>query len=124
MLEKNPKADVAVLMIWLKIMDKDDEAAVATAAKHLNDPRITHYWDPGSVLNAQLLDAVTFDVNLRLYDVFLLYDKKAVWEKRLPRPGYWMHEYKGTPGPWWDVTGFAAQVAKGLRGEPFTPPLD
>ena len=123
-LEKNPQQDLAVIFIWLKILDKDDEAAVAAAAERFIDPRITHYWDPARVLNAQLLDAVTFDVQLRLYDIFLLYDKKAVWEKRLPRPGYWMHEYKGTPGPWWNVTVFSAEVDKGLRGEPFTPPLD
>ena len=123
-LAKNPSADIAVILIWLKVLDKDDETAVAAAAARCNDPRVTHFWDPQRLLNAQLLDAITFDVNLRLYDVFLLYDKKAVWEKRLPRPGFWMHEYKGAPGPWWNVTAFAAEVSKGLRGEAFTPPVE
>ena len=123
-LQKNTTRDVAVIFIWLKVLDKDDEAAAAAAAERFTDPRITHYWDPARVLNAQLLDAVTFDVNLRLYDVFLLYDKKSVWEKRLPRPGYWMHEYKGMTGPWWNVTAFAAEIEKGLRGAPFTSPID
>lgn len=123
-LEKNPTQDLAVILIWLKVLSTDTETAAAAAAERFSDPRITHYWDPARLLNAQLLDAITFDINLSLYDVFLLYDKKTVWGKRLPRPGYWMQEYKGAPGPWWNASEFAAQVAKGLRGEPFTPPLE
>ena len=123
-LAKNPDAPLAVYIVWLKALEADNELAVVSATQTIPDPRVLHYWDPNRVLNAQLLDAITFDVNLRIYDVFLLYDGKARWEKRLPRPGYWMHEMKGAPGPWWDVTTFAAEVGKSLRGEPFTPPYN
>jgi len=63
-------------------------------------------------------------VNMPIYDVFLLYDRETRWEKRLPRSGYWMHEIRGAPGPWWDVNLLAAEVQKGLRGEPFTVPYE
>lgn len=123
-LAKNPDAPLAVFIVWLKVLQADNELAVVSATATLPDPRVKHYWDPERVLNAQLLDAITFDVNLGIYDIFLLYDGTARWGKRLPRPGYWMHEMKGAPGPWWDVTTFAVEVGKGLRGEPFTPPHD
>lgn len=123
-LAKNPEAPLAVFIVWLKALQADNELAVVSAIQSIPDPRVMHFWDPERVLNAQLLDAITFDVELRIYDVFLLYDGAARWEKRLPRPGYWMHEMKGAPGPWWDVTTFAGEVGKSLRGEPFTPPYD
>lgn len=122
-LAKNKTDDLEVFIVWLKVLQKDDEAAVAEAMQKISDPRVHHFWDPERVLNAQLLDAIMFDVKLRLYDIFLLYDGAALWEKRLPRPGYWMHEYKGAPGPWWDITTFAAEVEKGLQGEAFTSPV-
>jgi hypothetical protein len=123
-LAKNPDAPLAVFVVWLKALQSDNELAVESATETLPDRRVVHYWDPERVLNAQLLDAITFDVNLRIYDVFLLYGGTTSWEKRLPRPGYWMHEMKGAPGPWWDVTTFASEVGKGLRGQPFTPPYN
>jgi hypothetical protein len=121
-MEKNPQKEIAVFIVWLKVLDTDNEDAVVAAMKRVPDPRAHHYWDPQRVLNAQLLDAIMFDVNVRLYDVFLLYDAEARWEKRLPRPGYWMHEFQGAPGPHWDVSTFAAEVQKGLRGQPFSVP--
>ena len=118
-LAKNTTEDLAVFVIWLKVLEKDDESAVDEAMQKIADPRVQHFWDPERLLNAQLLDAIAFDVQLRLYDIFLLYDGSAQWEKRLPRPGFWMHEYKGAPGPWWDVSAFATEIEKGLQGEPF-----
>ncbi len=122
-LDANPDANIAVFVVWMHVLQKDDEETARDAMKRLPDPRVLHYWDPDRKLLHQLRDAIMFDVNLRLYDVFLLYGGDAVWERRVPRPEYWMHEYKGVHGPWWDVTTFAAEVGKGLRGEPFSNPL-
>ncbi len=121
-LEKNPARDLAVFLVWLKILDGDNEATVVTAKRRVSDPRAQHYWDPGRLLNAQLIDAIAFDINLRFYDIFLLYGKKAQWEKRLPRPGFWMHEYKGAPGPWWNITTFGIEIDNGLHDRPLTNP--
>lgn len=121
-LAKNPSQDLAVFVVWLKVLDSDNEAAAVTAKGRVSDPRVKHYWDPGRLLNGQLIDAIAFDINLRIYDIFLLYDKKAQWEKRLPRPAFWMHEYKGAPGPWWNVTTFGAEIDNGLHDRPLSNP--
>jgi hypothetical protein len=121
-MEKDPQKNIAVFIVWLKVLETDNEDAAVAAMKRIPDPRVQHYWDPQRVLNAQLLDAIMFDVNLRIYDIFLLYDGEARWEKRLPRPGYWMHEIQGAPGPHWDVSTFGAEMQKGLHGQPFTVP--
>lgn len=121
-LNRNKDADIAAFVVWMYVRDEDDKAAALKAVNKMPDRRVRHYWDPDRKLMHQLRDAIMFDINLRLYDVFLLYDADTVWEKRLPRPDYWMHEFKGVDGPWWNVTTFAAEVEKGLRGEPFANP--
>jgi hypothetical protein len=117
-LKSMPGEDIDVHIVWLQILDTDDRAMAVRNTQALTDRRIHHYWDPKRLLNHQLLDAIQFDIQLRLYDFFLLYDRKATWEQRLPKPGYWMHEYKGAPGPTWDAKTFAVQIGKALRGEP------
>lgn len=115
--------DIAVHVVWSKVFAADDRDVAVKAAALLTDARIHQYWDPKRLFNAQLLDAVMFPIQVRLYDVFLLYDRGATWAKTLPRPGYWMHEFQGLHGPRWDPTGFADQVAKALQGQPLdTPP--
>jgi len=113
-----PGDDIEVHAVWLQILDTDARDAVPRATTVLRDGRVHHYWDPKRLLNHQLLDAIEFDIQLRLYDVFLLYDRTATWDKRLPRPRFWMHEYKGAPGPLFDATQFAAEIAKARRAEP------
>lgn len=121
-LEKNPSKDLELHIVWVKIMDTDSRAAVDKAVTVLKDPRAQHYWDQNSLLNAQLLDAIMFDVGVRMYDIFLLYDRTATWGERLPRPPYWMHEYRGAPGPWYDPQEFAKQIARALANEPLPKP--
>jgi hypothetical protein len=121
-LDKMPGADIVVHAVWLPMLGTDNRAAIAHAATVLHDARVRHYWDPERVLNAQLLDAIQFDVMVRMYDVFLLYDRDTVWDKRVPRPGYWMHQYSGAPGPAWDVGKFAEQVDKALANQPLDTP--
>ncbi|UCE02659.1 MAG: hypothetical protein JSW67_00140 [Candidatus Latescibacterota bacterium] len=121
---KRETDELAAFLVWLNVRSEDNEEAVDAAVRRIQEPRIQHFWDPKRILNHQLRDAIMFDVNVRLYDIFLLYGRDAVWEKRVPRPGYWMHEYKGAPGPWWNVATFAKEVDRGLNGEPFSIPYE
>jgi hypothetical protein len=121
---KQETDELAAFLVWLNVRSEDNEESVDAAVRRIQEPRIQHFWDPGRILNHQLRDAIMFDVNVRLYDIFLLYGRDAVWEKRVPRPDYWMHEYKGAPGPWWNVATFAREVERGLNGEPFSIPYE
>jgi len=121
-LDKLSTPDIEVYAVWMKILDTDNRQAVDRAATVLHDKRVHHYWDEKSVLNAQLLDAIMFDVQLRLYNIQLLYDRTATWDKRLPRPPYWMQEYRGAPGPIWDAPTFANEVLKALEDKSLDTP--
>lgn len=114
--------DIVLDVVWMPVTEADSREAIALAATAVPDPRVRHFWDPKTLLNAQLRDAIAFDVNVRFYNVVLLYGRDAQWTDRVPRPGYWMHEYRGAPGPSWNADALATQVMKALAGEPLDTP--
>jgi len=122
-LDRFDSPDLEVFVLWLKVSETDVPEAAQRGTTILTDARVHHYWDPNRALNAQLLDAITFDIQVRIYNVALLYDRDATWDNRLPRPPYWMHEFRGAPGPTWEANVFASQVAKALGGQPLDAPI-
>lgn len=122
LLDKNDSDDFRLMIVWVKSLSTDAEEKLPLAIDIIADPRVTHFWDSERVLNPQLIDAIAFGVNMSVYDVFLLYDKETTWEKRLPRPGYFFHETKRMPGPWWNMPAFLAEMDKGLNDEGFGSP--
>ena len=121
-LAKNDSDDLRILIVWVKSLSTDGEEKLPLAINQISDPRVSHFWDEERVLNAQLIDAIMFEVNMNVYDVFLLYDREELWEKRLPRPGYFFHEVKRMPGPWWNLPAFIAEMEKALDDKPFGNP--
>ena len=119
-LAKNPSDDFRLFAVWLPATDADTEESLLTAMQLIPDPRVQHYWDVDRVLNAQLLDAVAFEIQMRIFDLHLLYDRETMWEKRLPRPGYFLHEVKGLSGPPWSIQAFVLEVEQALKHEPFS----
>lgn len=119
-LAKNPSDEFRLFAVWLPATDTDTEESLLTAMHLIPDPRVQHFWDADRVLNAQLLDAVAFEVQMRIFDLHLLYDRETVWEKRLPRPGYFLHEVKGLSGPPWNIQVFVLEVEHALKHEPFS----
>jgi len=57
-----------------------------------------------------------------MYNIFLLYDRKVTWDTHLPRAGYWMHDYRGAPGPQWKGATYFDEVGKAMRGEALDTP--
>ncbi len=121
-LDKLVDPDISVMIVWMPVSEADSRDKIAVAATVIPDRRVRHYWDPKVLLNPQLRDAIQFDVNVRLYDIVLLYDRQATWNDRVPRPGFWMHYFRGAPGPLWDAPTLANQVAKALSGQPLDTP--
>ena len=119
-LAKNPSEEFRLFAVWLPATETDTEESLLAAMQLIPDPRVQHYWDPDRVLNAQLLDAVSFEIQMRIFDLHLLYDRETMWEKRLPRPGYFLHEVKGLNGPPWSIQLFVLEVEQALKHEPFS----
>jgi hypothetical protein len=114
--------NLSVSIVWMPVSEADSMQAIGRAASVIPDPRVLHFWDPGVQLDPQLRAAIRFKPRLRLYDIVLVYDRQAQWTDRLPPPGFWMHYFRGAPGPLWDASLLATQVGKALAGQPLDTP--
>jgi hypothetical protein len=121
-LEKNDSDDFRIQIVWVKSLSTDSEETLPLAINQIQDPRVSHYWDADRALNPQLIDAIMFEIQMNIYDVFLIYNREQTWEKRLPRPDYFFHEVKNMPGPWWDASDFIEIMRTALKGEPLESP--
>jgi hypothetical protein len=50
------------------------------------DPRVTHLWDAGNVVDQGFLERFGVDFGGLDYDFFLLFDRDATWDRDPPRP--------------------------------------
>jgi hypothetical protein len=121
-LDKIDDPNLSVTIVWMPVSEADSMRAIGRAASVIPDPRVAHFWDPGVQIDPYLREAIRFKPKLRLYDIVLVYDRQATWIDRLPPPGYWMHYFRGAPGPLWDAPALATQVGKALAGQPLDTP--
>lgn len=80
-------------VIWIAMLEGDDEEIAKRGSETFRDPRITHFWDYER--RAGRLYANTLHLqNGVAWDVYLLYSPRMRWENEdeAPQPAYWMHQ--------------------------------
>jgi hypothetical protein len=71
-------------VVWVKRWAHDTRAEIDGAG--LVDPRVTHLWDAGRVVDQEFLERFGVDFGGLDYDFYLLFDGDAAWAQRPPRP--------------------------------------
>ena len=71
-------------MVWVKRWAYDTRAEIDGAG--IVDPRVTHLWDTGNLVDQGFLDRFGVDFGGLDYDFFLLFDRNATWTQRPPQP--------------------------------------
>jgi hypothetical protein len=71
-------------VIWVKRWALDARAEIDGAG--MVDPRVTHLWDAGNVIDQGFLDRFGVDFGGLDYDFFLLFGPDATWGATPPRP--------------------------------------
>ena len=71
-------------MVWVKRWATDTRAQIDGAG--MTDPRVTHLWDTGNLIDQGFLDRFGVDFGGLDYDFFLLFDRNATWTQRPPQP--------------------------------------
>ena len=71
-------------MIWVKRWATDTRSEIDGAG--MVDPRVTHLWDTGNLVDQGFLERFGVDFGGLDYDLFLLFDRNATWDQRPPRP--------------------------------------
>jgi len=81
-------------IVWVPMLDGDNADVARLEASLYGDRRITHYWDDGGKLMAEMGRALGLE---KAWDVYILYDRKA------KTPTFWMHQLDGVKAaPWLD----------------------
>ena len=70
-------------MVWVKRWATDTRAEIDGAG--MIDPRVTHLWDAGGVIDQGFLDRFGVTFGGLDYDFFLLFDRDAPWDQSPPR---------------------------------------
>ena len=71
-------------MVWVKRWATDTRAEIDGAG--MIDPRVTHLWDTGNLVDQGFLERFGVAFGGLDYDFFLLFDRNATWTQRPPQP--------------------------------------
>jgi hypothetical protein len=94
---KNLRASI----VWVPMLDSDSAEAARLESSLYPDKRITHFWDEGAKLAADLGPWLGLAEGKKAWDVYMVYDARAKWAAR---PALWMHQLDGvTLAPWLDA---------------------
>lgn len=81
--------DVAVYVVWSPQLGAQ-ERHVADATKLIPDARVRHFWDPSRLAGAAYQEYL--GLSEPAWDVWLLFDRTAVWHDGPPAPAWWEHQ--------------------------------
>ncbi len=85
------QADLVGLVVWTEMLPEDESADVAALSAELAAPGIQWFRDPKRRAGHSIA-AVLGAPDLVAWDVYLFYERQAVWEQRPPAPREWVHQ--------------------------------
>jgi Clp amino terminal domain, pathogenicity island component len=83
-LQRYQNAQLQVYVVWVKRWALDTRDEIDGAG--MIDPRVTHLWDAGNIIDQGFLDQFGVYLGGLDYDFFLLFDRDATWGPTPPRP--------------------------------------
>ena len=89
-----PVAKAKFFVIWVPMLGYENhDQAVKQSDIFEDDDRFTYYWDEKKTIPNFLGSKMELPNNRKqAWDIYLLYDKDAVWGKEPPKPTFWMHQ--------------------------------
>lgn len=99
-IEGFPQADVAVSLVWIRMLPLDNKATARYRALSLRDARIRHFYDPHKRVGKAV--AQTYGaVGKVAWDMYMFFPAGVEWESLPPMPAVYAHQLTAD---WIDTT--------------------
>ena len=97
-LDAYPDADIQVSVVWIDMLPSDNQGAALKSSALFGDqpdPRLKQFHDPNQRTGRAFARDLLYPGGGVAWDVYLYYDKDAVWNDTLPEPVEWYHQLGG-----------------------------
>ncbi len=97
-LDAYPDADIQVSVVWIDMLPSDNEGAALQSSAIFGDPpdpRLKQFHDPNKRTGRAFARDLLYEGGGVAWDIYLYYDKLAVWNDTLPEPVEWYHQLGG-----------------------------
>jgi hypothetical protein len=94
-LDKDPSTDIAVFVVWSPQLGAE-EKHVAGASGLVPGARTVHFWDQGELAGRAFQGML--NLSAPAWDVWMLFDRDAMWRDSVPpTPAWWEHQLGAAP---------------------------
>ena len=95
-LDAYPDTDIQVSIVWIDMLPSDNEgAARKSSAIFKDEPRVRQFYDPNQRTGRAFARGLLNKGGGVAWDIYLYYDKDALWQDTLPEPVEWFHQLGG-----------------------------
>ncbi len=95
-LDAYPDADIQMSIVWIDMLGSDNEgAALKSSAIFRDEPRVRQFYDPNQRTGRAFARGLLNKGGGVAWDIYLYYDKDALWQDKLPGPVEWYHQLSG-----------------------------
>lgn len=82
---------ISLAIVWTNMLPLDDEAAVKSSLRLVQDSRTRHFYDPNA-LTGKAIAASLGSPDEIAWDIYLLFPNDLKWHQRPPVPVEWAHQ--------------------------------
>lgn len=104
-LSEAPEAEIAVMIVWIRMLAADSIEAAVASALNFRDERARQFYDPARRAGKAIADSVGAPGELG-WDMYLFYGRGQIWRAKPPPARIWVHQLK--PSAWADPARFRA----------------
>jgi len=97
-LDAYPDADIQVSVVWIDMLPSDNQGAALQSSALFGDrpdPRLKQFHDPNKRTGRAFARDLLYEGGGVAWDIYLYYDKDAVWNDTPPKPVEWYHQLGG-----------------------------